>query len=120
MQQVGGEGQVQIKLIPKVSEYLGLVTTLMMAFGICFQLPVLLTLLARAGLVSSAWLIAQWRYAIVIIFIVAAILSPPDPISQTGVAIPTILLYGLSIYSVRLVEKKRAARQQAEKDAESE
>ena len=119
MQQVG-EGQVQIKLIPKVSEYLGLVTTLMMAFGICFQLPVLLTLLARAGLVSSAWLIAQWRYAIVIIFIVAAILSPPDPISQTGVAIPTILLYGLSIYSVRLVEKKREAKRQAEKDADAE
>ena len=73
----------------RVSEYLHLITTLIIAFGLCFQLPVVLTLLARMGMVSSQWLRKQWRYAVVIIFAVAAVLTPPDVLSQTGLAIPT-------------------------------
>jgi sec-independent protein translocase protein TatC len=108
MQQTG-EGQVHIQLTARVSEYLHLITTFILAVGLCFQLPVLLTLLARVGMVSSQWLRQQWRYAVVIIFTVAAILAPPDVISQIGLAIPTLLLYELSILSVKFVERQRAA-----------
>jgi sec-independent protein translocase protein TatC len=108
MQQTG-EGQVHIQLTAKVSEYLSLIMTLIMGFGVCFQLPVLLTLLARAGLITSAQLKAKRRYAILIVFIVAAVLTPPDPISQIALALPTILLYELSIYAVKLAEKRHAA-----------
>jgi sec-independent protein translocase protein TatC len=108
MQQVGS-GPIHIQLTARVSEYLHLITTLILAVGICFQLPVLLTLLARAGMVSSGWLRQQWRYAVVIIFTVAAILAPPDVVSQIGLAVPTLLLYELSILSVKYVERKRAA-----------
>ncbi|MFY9641046.1 MAG: twin-arginine translocase subunit TatC [Rhodomicrobium sp.] len=111
MQQAGA-GPVHIQLTAKVSEYLHLITTFILAVGLCFQLPVLLTLLARVGMVSSQWLRQQWRYAVVIIFAVAAVLAPPDVVSQIGLAIPTLLLYELSIFAVKIVERQRAARDQ--------
>jgi sec-independent protein translocase protein TatC len=107
MQQSGGDGEVQISLLPKVSEYLSLIMTLIFSFGLVFQLPVVTTLLARVGLLSSQGLKEKRKWAIVIAFIVAAVLTPPDPVSQIGLALPTILLYEISIWSARLVEKKR-------------
>ncbi|MDF2367296.1 twin-arginine translocase subunit TatC [Sneathiella sp.] len=98
----------------RVSEYLSLSMKLIFAFGLCFQLPVLLTLLGRVGIVSSAGLKAKFKYSIVFAFIAAAILTPPDPLSQITLAIPIIVLYGISIVSVRMVEKKREAREALE------
>ncbi len=120
MQQAGGDGQVHIQLTARVSEYLHLITTLILAFGICFQLPVVLTLLARVGMVSSQWLRKQWRYAVVIIFAVAAVLTPPDILSQIGLAIPTLLLYELSIFAVKIVERQRAAADKKKAQTEGE
>ncbi|PST20345.1 twin-arginine translocase subunit TatC [Rhizobium sp. JAB6] len=108
MQQTGGDGQVGIALMPKVSEYLSLIMTLVFSFGLVFQLPVITTLLARVGLLTSAWLAEKRKFAIVFAFIVAAVLTPPDPMSQIGLALPTILLYEISIYAARLVERQRA------------
>ena len=103
------EGSATIELMPKVSEYLSLIMTLIFGFGICFQLPVVLTLIARAGLITSAALRSGRRYAIVAIFAVAAILTPPDALSMLIMALPTVLLYELSILAVERVEKKRPA-----------
>lgn len=113
----GGNGQLPIVSEPKVNEYLSLVMTLLLAFGVAFQLPVLLTLMARAGLITSQGLINKWRYAFVGMFAVAAVLTPPDIVSQCSLAIPLILLYFLSIFSCRWVEKQRAKRE-AEEEAE--
>ena len=108
MQQTGPGNDVQISLLPKVSEYLSLIMTLIFSFGLVFQLPVVTTLMARVGLLSSEGLKEKRKWAIVIAFVVAAVLTPPDPVSQIGLAIPTILLYEISIWTARMVEKKRA------------
>jgi len=118
MQQAPGEGRVAIELLPRVSEYLGLIMTLILAFGFCFQLPVVLTLMARVGLTSSQGLKEKRKYAVVGVFAVAAFLTPPDLISQVGLAIPTLLLYEVAIFSVRMVEKKDAEARAA-REAES-
>jgi len=115
-QAVGEDVQVKIELLPRVSEYLGLIMTLIFAFGLVFQLPIVLTLLARVGLTSADGLKTKRKYAIVIAFLAAAVLTPPDPISQIGLALPTILLYEISILAVRYVERRRA---QAEGDDDS-
>ena len=96
-----------IQLEAKVNEYLSLIMRLIFAFGISFQLPVLLSLLARVGFIDSEYLKKRRKYVIVIIFAVAAILTPPDPITQIGLGIPLLILYELSILSVSLIEKKK-------------
>ena len=116
-QSLGAEGALPIELLPKVGEYLSLVMRLIFAFGISFELPVLMTLLARVGIVTSEGLKNKRRYAIVAAFAAAAILTPPDPLSQISLAIPIILLYEISIISARLIERKRE-RQAAEDDEE--
>ena len=107
-QQQAGPGVAPIELLPKVNEYLSLIMTLIFAFGITFQLPVVLTLLARAGFIDSAFLVSKRRYAIVLAFVVAAVLTPPDILSQVSLAVPTLLLYEGSIIAVRITEKRRA------------
>jgi sec-independent protein translocase protein TatC len=95
-----------IQLEAKVNEYLSLVMKLIFAFGISFQLPVVLSLLARVGIVNAKFLKERRKYVVVMIFAAAAILTPPDPITQIGLAIPLLILYELSIFSVNIIEKK--------------
>ena len=104
---LGSNTTLPIQLEAKVNEYLSLIMRLIFAFGISFQLPILLNLLARIGIINSEYLKKRRRYVIVIIFALAAILTPPDPITQVGLAIPLLLLYELSIFTVRFTERKK-------------
>ena len=103
---LGSANNLPIQLEAKVNEYLSLIMRLIFAFGLSFQLPVLLSLLARVGFVDSEYLKKRRKYVVIIIFVAAAILTPPDPITQIGLAIPLLLLYELSIISVKFIEKK--------------
>ncbi len=105
---VGQTNTLPIQLEAKVNEYLSLIMRLIFAFGLSFQLPILLNLLARVGVIDSEYLKNRRKYFIVIIFAAAAILTPPDPITQIGLAIPLLILYELSILSVKLTEKKKS------------
>ena len=104
---IGDINGLPIQLEAKVNEYLSLIMRLIFAFGISFQLPVLLSLLARIGVVDSKYLKKRRKYVVVIIFAVAAILTPPDPITQIGLGIPLLILYELSILAVKVIEKKK-------------
>ena len=117
-EQSATEGPLAIQLEPKVNEYLSLVMRLVFAFGLSFELPVVLTLLTKVGIISTAGMRKNRRYAIVIAFIAAAILTPPDPISQLGLAIPIILLYEISILCAKVVEKRREEADQETEAAE--
>jgi sec-independent protein translocase protein TatC len=114
----GGNGTLPIQLEARVAEYLSLVMKLIFAFGLSFELPVALTLMGRVGLITAEQLARNRRYAIVAVFAVAAVLTPPDVISQIGLAIPILLLYELSIIAVRMVERRREQAEAAEEAAE--
>lgn len=109
-EQTGADG-MRVQMEAKVSEYLSFVMTLIFAFGLCFELPVLLTLLVKVGMTSAQGLRDKRRYAILIAFVAAAILTPPDPLSQIGLAVPIILLYEISIWCSVLIERQRAKRE---------
>jgi sec-independent protein translocase protein TatC len=115
----GGVGVLPIQLEAKVDQYLSLVMRLIFAFGLCFELPVVMTLLGRVGLVTSKGMREKRKYAIVVTFIVAAILTPPDVISQIGLALPTMVLYEISIYSVKMIERSRGDDVENEDDYEN-
>jgi sec-independent protein translocase protein TatC len=115
----GGPESLPIELEARVGEYLSLVMKLIFAFGLSFQLPVALTLMGRVGLVSSEALSRNRKFAIVGVFVVAAIITPPDIISQVTLAIPILILYEISIWAVRIVERRRAEAEAAEAAADA-
>ncbi len=117
---VGGAGALPIQLEAKVDQYLSLVMRLIFAFGLCFELPVVMTLLARVGMVTSKGMKKNRKYAIVLAFVAAAVLTPPDVISQIGLALPTMVLYEISIISVRMIEKKRGDFEEDDDEDEDE
>ena len=116
-QMTGGEGSASIEVLPRVGEYLNLSMKLIFAFGLAFQLPIALTLMARVGIVNAAGLRKKRKFAIVGVFIFAAILTPPDIISQVGLAVPILALYEISIWLAHLIEKRREDQERAEEAA---
>lgn len=106
-QRAGGDGTLSVQLEAKISEYISILMRLIIAFGVCFELPVLLSLLAKVGVVSAQTLKDKRRYAIVIVCVVAALFTPPDALSMLSLAVPMILLYEVSIWLAVLIEKKR-------------
>lgn len=118
LEQTGGNGLAKIENLQAVGSYLSLIMTLIFAFGLVFQLPVVISLLARAGLTSSTWLRAQRKYALLSIVVAGAVLTPPDPISQIGLAVPSYLLYEISIFCAAMIEKSKAKRL-AEEDGDA-
>lgn len=116
-QQLAGEG-IEVQLLPRIAEYLELVTALILAFGLSFQLPVVVTLLGMAGIINSKTLASGRRYAIVGVVVLAAIVTPPDPISQLMLATPLVLLYEISIWCVKLIEMRRGKSEHDDEDPE--
>lgn len=112
-QQIVGPGNISVELLPKVSDYLTLVTTLLLAFGLCFQLPVVLSLAGLAGLLSSQQLRSFRRYAVVGLAVLAAVVTPPDVISMMSLVLPLVLLYEISIWCVWLIERRRRLEDEA-------